>query len=331
MEILYTSDNCFVPQIAASICSVCENNRDQEAIHFHIFCYHYSDENIDKLTSFVERYSRSISFYDINNLKQYFPYEFDTGGWKPIVLSRLLCYKILPESIERVLYLDGDTIIRGSLNELWSTDFCGCSVAGVIEPTVNKKNLEAINLAGQPYINAGVLLINNKKWREDNVGDTLLMYYQKKHKELFANDQDAINGSLKDDILYISPKYNFCNSFYTYNYEVLCKIMHPTPYIEKDVFQDAYRNPVIIHYLGEERPWRMGNRHKYRDDFTKYLSLTPWKDTEFNEDWRLYFTAFYTFNFLMKLFPLFRYRIITYLIPVFIRYRARKLKKNSID
>lgn len=327
MDILYTSDNCFVPQIAAAICSVCENNRHLETIRFHIFADSYSPENIEKLTQFVTNYSRDVVFYDLSNLKQYFPYEFDTGGWKPVVLSRLLCYKILPESIDRILYLDGDTIVRGSLEELWETDMQDRSVAGVIEPTVNKKNLIPIDLVGCPYINAGVLLIDLKKWRDDKSGDKILQYYQQKKGKLFANDQDAINGALKGDVLFLSPKYNFCNSFYTYNYKTCCRIMDPTPYIDKSTFQNACNTPVIIHYLGEERPWRNGNHHKYRSDFERYLGLTPWKDTDFQEDWRLYFAAFYTFNFFTKPFPMLRYQIMTYLIPKFMQYRARKLKK----
>ena len=145
---------------------------------------------------------------------------------------------------------------------------------------------------------------------------------------LFAPDQDAINGALKGDILFVSPKYNFCNSFYTYNYKTLCKMMEPIHYIDEAVFVDACANPVIVHYLGEERPWRKGNKHKYRTEFEKYLNMTPWKDSIVNEDWRLYFCLFYLFNFFMKPFPMIRYRIITKLIPAFIKYRATMLKKH---
>lgn len=49
----------------------------------------------------------------MGDIKQYFDFEFDTTGWNSIVLARLVLDKFLPEDMEKVLYLDGDTIVRG--------------------------------------------------------------------------------------------------------------------------------------------------------------------------------------------------------------------------
>lgn len=142
MNILFTLDNNFVSQVAASICSICENN-SQEQIHFFLFSKGISDENKAKLKSFIEGYKQSVSIYEIGDLDQYFDFEFDTSGWNPIVLARLLCEKILPDSIDRILYLDGDTIVLEDLSDLWKTDMKGSPIGGCIEPTIDKtrKNL----------------------------------------------------------------------------------------------------------------------------------------------------------------------------------------------
>ena len=49
-------------------------------------------------------------------------------------------------------------------------------------------------------------------------------------------------------------------------------------YYNEAVYKESQKNPAIIHYLGEERPWRAGNKHKFKEDYKKYLSKTPWKD-----------------------------------------------------
>ena len=152
-------------------------------------------------------------------------------------------------------------------------------------------------------------------------------FYKKYNGNLFANDQDAINGALKKEILTISPTYNFYNIFYQYNYNFFVRLLKPIKYIDKDVYQDAVNNPTIIHYLGEERPWRKGNTHKYRKDYKYYLSLTPWKDTPDEEGWNLYFFCWRIFNFFTKPFPGLRLRIINGLIPFVMKLRKRKINK----
>ena len=327
MNIVYTLNDKFVPQVAAGICSVCENNNDFAEINFYLISDGISEENKIKLINFAKKYNRKVIIKELGNIKNYIDFDFDTTGWNQIVLARLLIDKLLPEYVDKVLYLDGDTIVRQNLKELWNTNMNDYVLAASIEPTMNKKRKMALGLQGRPYYNAGVLLINLKKWRSEMAGKKILDYYELNSGKLFANDQDAINGSLKDEILTISPTYNFYNIFYTYSYRFLKKIMRPAEYIEEDIFHNAVENPRIIHYLGEERPWRIGNRHKYKSDYINYLNKTPWMGMGMENGWKIYFSCWYIFNFFTKPFPFIRYQIIDSLIPVFIKHRARKNKK----
>ena len=328
MNILYTLNDKFVPQVAAGITSVCENNRDIDSINFYLMSMGISTNNKKKLQIYIKKYNRNISFIELENLSSYFDFEFDTNGWNPIVLARLLLDKLLPKSIDKVLYLDGDTIVRGSLRELWDTDMSEYSIAASIEPTIDRKRKRSMNMAGFPYYNAGVLLVNLKKWKNEKVGEQIIAYYQDNDGKLFANDQDAINGSQMGKIYTLSPKYNFYNIFYQYSYKFLRKLCD-FEYISYDVFKDAKDNPIIIHYLGEERPWRIGNKHKYRDDYLKYLNMTPWKNKNMEYGWKTYFFCWNAFNVFTKPFPRIRYSIINALIPKFMAYRKKQLKKES--
>ena len=103
--------------------------------------------------------------------------------------------------------------------------------------------------------------------------------------------------------------------------------MKPAKYIEKEVFEDAVKNPTIIHYLGEERPWRIGNHHRYRKDYLYYLNKTPWKNQGLEKGWKFYFICWDIFNFVTKPFPGLRYKIVNALIPAFINKRAQNNQK----
>lgn len=327
MNILYTLNDKFVPQVAAGITSVCENNMDLGEINFYLMSMGITAENKSKLQKYIKKYKRKINFIEIDNLKNYFDFDFDTNGWNPIVLARLLLDKLLPEDIDRILYLDGDTIVRDNLEDLWNTDMSGCTIAASIEPTIDKKRIKTLDMSGFPYYNAGVLLVDLDRWRKNKVGECIIKYYHDHDGKLFANDQDAINGSQKGKIYTLSPRYNFYNIFYQYSYKFLSKLCD-FEYVSKDVYEDAVNNPAIIHYLGEERPWRIGNKHKYRDDYLKYLNMTPWENQNMEYGWKFYFICWNCFNFFTKPFPALRYNIINKLIPVFMKYRSKKLIKN---
>ena len=329
MNIFYTSDDNFVPQLGAGICSVCENNREMAEITFYIGALRITPEHQAALEALGGRYGRSVVCLPLDDLRQSLGFDFDTLGWSEIVLARLLADRLLPESVERVLYLDGDTIVRENLAPLWATDMGGCPIAASIEPTVNRARRASLGLEALPYFNSGVLLMDLKRWREEQTGQKILTFYRDRGANLFAPDQDAINGALAGHICVLSPKYNFYNIFWYYPYRVLCKLEAPAPYLPEDVFREAVAHPAIIHYLGEDRPWRHGNTHKYAADYQRYLALTPWKDAPMEGGWERYFFCYKAFLTVLKPFPMLRYKIIDALIPAFMRRRKRQRLKGQ--
>ena len=238
-------------------------------------------------------------------------------------MARLLIERLLPNSVQRILYLDGDTIVRGSLKELWDTDLKGCAIGASLEPTYAHDKKEIIGLKGMPYYNAGVLLIDLDNWRNNKVGEEIISFYSSYNGRLFSNDQDAINGSQKGKIYTLSPKYNYYNIFDQYPYSFLSRLCDYS-YVNKEMFGEARENPVIVHYLGEERPWRIGNHHRFKSDYNQYLNMTPWKGMNYEEGWKTYFVCWDIFNTVTKPFPSLRYHIINALIPSFLKLRARK-------
>ncbi|WP_041138610.1 glycosyltransferase family 8 protein [Beduini massiliensis] len=329
MNILYTFNDKFVPQVGASICSVCENNKEIDEIHFYLLTYQLETKSKQFLAEFISNYSRRVTFISLADLNSYFTFEFDTLGWNPVILARLLIASLLPEEVNRILYLDGDTIIRGNLAGLWNTSMGSCVIGACVEPTVDIKRKIQLGLENAPYFNSGVLLINLNQWRKTNAGERIINFYKAGQGRLFAPDQDAINGALKNEIFILSPKYNFSNTFLYYPYRTIKRMMGKNIYISEACYQESKCDPCIIHYLGEERPWRKGNSHKYKNDFIYYLNLTPWKHTAMEDGWQLYFICWRIFNFCMTPFPMIRYKVINSLIPAFMRYRSNQLSKNN--
>ena len=329
MNIVYTTDRNFLPQTAAGLTSVCENNQEVSSVTFYILGLGLEEEDVKLLSDHLRGYetdgrTRKLVHIGIGDLASWFDFDFDTTGWNPIVLARLLMDRLLPDGLERVLYLDGDTIVRKDLSSLWETDMKGCALGACIEPTCSHKRKEALGLAGKPYFNAGVLLVDLGLWRRLGTGEEIIEYYRRNGGRLFANDQDAINGSQKGKIHSLSVTYNYHNTYDIYRYRLLEKNCdYPVP--SREELARIRRDPCIVHFLGEERPWREGNTHRFRDEYLMYLEKTPFKGQSLEKGWRLYFLCWRVFNLVMKPFPMLRLEIINELIPLMLRLRKRSL------
>ena len=151
LNIVYTTNEAFVAKVAASICSVFENNKEIDEIRVFIVGQGISKESKNKFLELADKYNRIIEIIPLQSIDTYIDFEFDTGGWNPIVLARLVLDKLLPEEVEKVLYLDGDTINLAPLDEVWNTDLEEKVLGACIEATVNKKQKENLGMSNSLY------------------------------------------------------------------------------------------------------------------------------------------------------------------------------------
>ena len=283
MNIVYISNEKYVPHLAASMCSVMENNESEKEIVFYVVSTGMTEDSTNKLAKLCDHYDRRMLTYDLSDLDkkispegQPFLKKFDIS-----ILGRFFLGEIMPANIDKVLYLDCDTIITGSLHELYDIlpkeDII---LAAVQEPTIYKSTKRIIALKdSDPYFNSGVLLIDMNMWRRLNIDIRLRNYFESISKESIFADQDAINGLLCGYIESVHPKYNFFTNYKYFRWSTLAGMSPAYKTVSKDEFDEAKASPVVIHYAGDERPWIRGSRNPYRKEYNKYLSLTEWRDT----------------------------------------------------
>lgn len=275
MDIVICTDNNYVMPSGVLFCSICENNR-QEDITFHVIAdQSFSDENRQALSNIVKKYEKKIYFYQIDpSIFTSFPV-----GRKdqPIHITlaayyRLYLTELLPKDLNKVLYLDGDIIVRGNLKDLWNTDIENYAV-GVV-PDLHEGSISNYNrLRYSPtlgYFNSGVLLINLLYWRKNNILNSFLSYVENNHQALKYHDQDILNFIFRNQKLRLPIKYNLQN-------EMLFK--EPDISWEyEDELNEAIQNPIILHFTSRLKPWNRGCDHPYKNEFFKYQKMTQWKD-----------------------------------------------------
>lgn len=168
------------------------------------------------------------------------------------IYFRLFASKYLPENLDRVLYLDSDTLVINSLNELYNMDFENnlYIAATHIGKFLNKINKIRLNLKEEEqYINTGVLLMNLDKLRKIDIQKEVNKFVKENEKKMLLPDQDIICSlygnkiKLIDELKYNLGErtwrlYNFNNPQKSISLKWICK------------------NTVIIHYYGKNKPWK---------------------------------------------------------------------------
>ncbi|MDR2406518.1 MAG: glycosyltransferase family 8 protein, partial [Bacteroidales bacterium] len=127
--------------------------------------------------------------------------------------------KLLPDNVTKVLCIDADLIILRDLSDLYQMDISNYYVA-VAKETIsiyakfNKEmsfRLDKLGIySGGFYFQSGVMLMNLKKMREDDIISKCIVFANKINQDpLMSNpDQDTLNAVLNPAIKYIPPKYN---------------------------------------------------------------------------------------------------------------------------
>lgn len=236
--------------------------------------------------------------------------------------ARLFAPSLLPKSIDKILYLDADAVVDGSLKELWEVDlmdyWCGAVLDG--SPTYN--NL----LLGLPenndHYNNGMLLINLKKWRDDGLEEKFTNFIVENNGRVFHNDQGVLNVVCNGNVLKLHPKYNILSPFFEVGYDKFLRYLGLDSYYSKDVVEEALEDPVFIHLIQfiNGRPWfTNAKNHPLRKKFDYYVQKTEFRDEIYIKDNRKLQGKF--LSFVSKILP---YNCICYLFKIYRNIKSRQ-------
>ena len=199
LVVVYSSDNNYAQHTGVSIASLLDNNKHFKAIHIYVIDNEISKDNKDRLINIITEYGREISFIDFNKYKSMLKLNMK---WNISISSyaRLFISSMLPNNVDKVLYFDCGTVIVSNIDELWNTDMNDYYVAGVAD-TVSSSTKLAVGIDHHgKYINAGMLLINLKKWRENKIQERFIKFIDKYNGSVTHHDQGVINGVLHKNL-----------------------------------------------------------------------------------------------------------------------------------
>ena len=290
LDVALASDDGFAMQMGICIMSILETNHDYfERINIHILNNGISNENIEKLISLKNGYKKvNYFFYDVDFIKSVIPRSsrFNSAyhlGFS--TYSRLFISKLVDNELSRILYLDSDVMVNDNIFEFYNRDFKNKYCMGVVDISpyyVQKKwDMDDNTL----FVNAGVLLINLDKWREENIDDKFIKTLEEFPSTNLVNDQTLINVVFyKKMIISTDLKYNVALNIFEIKYDKFSKLKYlPSEEFSKNLallFEEAINNPSIIHFTGGFwfRPWEKKSKHPFKNKWLHYKDISPWSE-----------------------------------------------------
>lgn len=283
LHVVYASDDKFAEILGVSLVSLYEKNTEMEEIHIYVLDSGVSDVNKKRLCSICDKYRRkSIRFISARDISKILSMSVSTDRGSLSQYARMFVSRDLPETLERVLYLDCDIIINDSLYEFWNLDLKGKTIAALKDAFSRqyRKNIEL-----QPddiMFNSGVMLIDMMKWKEKNIEKRLLSFIKRHNGVIQQGDQGALNAVLSKDTYCFHPRFNSVTIFYDFTYEEMLVYRKPVDFYSKKEVKQAVEHPVIIHFTTSflsERPWVEGCKHRYVSEWMRYKAISPWNET----------------------------------------------------
>lgn len=272
MNILLSTDNNYVMPTGVLMHSIGENTKG--IIDFYIMIdSQFTSNNKIILTDIAAIYKSKVTYFTItDDMTNMLPFAKEGMPSHVSVATyyRLFITHFLPVSVEKILYLDGDMIVRGSLISLWNTNMEGVPVI-VAHDMDEKIHLQTGRLTYDEqygYFNAGMMLINVQYWREHNCLNLFMDFIRENGSRIVFHDQDVLNCVFAKTKRWTSVTYNFQNGFIHKQ-----GIRHCPNDID---VKKCIHNPVIIHYTTSEKPWFEECMHPFKQEWLKYKAISQW-------------------------------------------------------
>ena len=273
INIVFASDDNYAQHIAVVIASIMAKTK--EKVCFFVINDNISSEKITKLKNTAVKLNTTVEFIAVQ--EEQFKNVYLSGHVSKAAYFRLALADIMPDDIEKVIYLDVDLLVYDDIKNLWQNDIKKYALAAVPDFGIMASNRlcrqkkEVIGLPkGKAYFNSGVLLINLKKWRQENYTKQILEIINE--NQFPHHDQDALNKIFMEDWLQIDLRWNIIPPVFNLFTKILLNKTFRNEAIQ------AKKNPGIIHYAGRYKPWEFSYHQDFNDMYYKYLKQTAFAD-----------------------------------------------------
>ncbi len=261
IPVFFAVDYKYAPMLGVTIKSMLQNASQDYFYKIYVLTTSLDQDLREKVAQsvfgnasieFISLKEKLDSYSNMFHLRDYYSQE---------TYFRLFIASLYPE-YDKVLYLDSDLLILDDISKMFNADLGDNLLGATVEETVLTINEfgeyveKALGVQRQNYFNAGIIVINTKKYREEKIQEKFVSLLNRFPFRI-AQDQDYLNVLCKDRVTYFDLGWNKTS-------------FENTAFDNKDL--------KIVHYKMMWRPWKYDGI-TYGDIYWEYADKTAFAQT----------------------------------------------------
>ncbi len=277
IALVCAADDGYVMQLAVTLRSVVENFKSGQKLVAFIIDGGIKKSNKQKVLKSIDPEKICIEWITpshtlVQNLKV-------SGHITIVSYYRLLIPDLLPDWVQKVIYLDCDLVVNADLAQLWANDVTAHHLLAVQDmgnPYVSSPggllNYKELGIpADHKYFNAGVMVINVQKWRAENTGRQVIEYIEQNEDSVLWWDQGGLNAVLASHWGELDLRWNQQPQIYGSANALRAEL-------DEQAVRELVEQPFIVHYATYQKPWKYGAKNSRKELFFEYVDKTAWAE-----------------------------------------------------
>lgn len=265
IRLLFALDENYLPQLRVLLTSIAVNNPG-ECFELYVMHSGLPESGLERLAEWSVK--RGWAFSPVTVDEALFEGAPVTSTYPQEMYYRLLAGRLLPENVDRVLYLDPDILVINPLRALWETDLRGNMFAAAAHTgkTELANNVNRLRLGtDHDYYNSGVLLMDLAACRREISTGELFDFVRGHRRELVMPDQDLLNAMYGDRVLPVDDA--------VWNYDARNYNNYMLRSSGEQNSRWVMQNTSILHFCGKAKPWKPNYIYRFGVLYQHYERL----------------------------------------------------------
>ncbi len=256
IPIFYACDDSFIKYTVVSLHSMIQNADPTQRYRVHVLHTDIKPETMAMVKDLTTE-AFEISFEDVSDYLESISHKLPLRDYySKTTYYRMFIAEMFPE-YDKAVYIDSDTVVQGDISRLFAIDIKDAYVGACHEQAMVQVDEygtyveRVIGISRYNFFNAGILLINCRRFRQHFVLDKFISYLHT-YDFVVTQDEDYLNLICKDHVYWLDQRWNT---------EIFGEIPYP--------IEEA----MILHYIMTSKPWHYGDC-RHGDVFWKYAAET---------------------------------------------------------
>ena len=216
IPIFFTIDDSYAPFLAVALNSAIKNSDPQRNYKAIVLYQDLGADNISRLQALqTENFKIELMPIRANMeaLDDRMSNRLRCDYFTLTIYFRLFIPSMFPQ-YDKGIYIDSDVVLTDDIAKLFDIDigenYIGaCNDLSIADiPPLVAYTEKAVGVNAKEYINSGVLLMNLKKMRDDDLEGHFLALLNEYHFDSIAPDQDYLNAMCNGKIYYLEEKWD---------------------------------------------------------------------------------------------------------------------------